>query len=189
MLCVTLAAWGEWARGFCWQLDFRTCTLMTRVGLGHGGALQEQTYRREGMTVSVDLIVYLRRSTMPTPEGWQQAIRDAGFHVELDTDIDLDKFSGFLPCKLRGAVSGFEYFAGRLSEAEADELGAPAGSDFAVTFVTHSYLREFACSVVAAGVLARASGGLLVDPQSGETFEAAEAVDWAAEQFSEAERG
>lgn len=126
---------------------------------------------------------------MSTPAGWQQAVRDAGFPVELDTDIDPDRFSGFLPCKLRGAVSGFEYFAARLSEVEAAEVGAPAGADFSVTLVTHSDLREFACSVAAAGALAWAGGGLLVDPQSGESFAAADALEWAAEQFAEAERG
>jgi hypothetical protein len=139
--------------------------------------------------MSVDLIVYLRRSSMPTPTAWQRAITDAGFPVEMDTDIDPDTFSGFLPCKLRGAVSGFEYFGGRLSPSDAAEVGAPPGSDFSVTLVTHSDLKEFACSAVAAGALAQASNGLLVDPQSGESFPAANAMAWASEQFTEAERG
>ena len=78
--------------------------------------------------MSVDLIVYLRRSAMPTPAAWQQAIRDGGFPVKMDTDIDPDTFSGFLPCELRGAVSGFEYFAAPLSDKKAVELGAPAGA-------------------------------------------------------------
>src|SRR5262249_9197589 len=113
-----------------------------------------------GVPVSVDLIVYLRRSAMPSPSGWQQAIAATGLPVELDADFDPDTFSGFLPCKLRGTVSGFEYFAGPISPTEASELGAPPGSDFSVTLVTHSDLRQFACSAVAAGALARESGGL-----------------------------
>lgn len=139
--------------------------------------------------MSVDLIVYLRRSVMPSPSVWQQAITATGLLVELDTDFDPDRFSGFLPCKLSGAMSGFEYFASPLSPDEAADVGAPPGSDFSVTLVTRSDLKEFACSAVAAGVLAQASGGLLVDPQSGESFPAAEAVAWAAEQFAKAERG
>ncbi len=139
--------------------------------------------------MSVDLIVYLRRSAMPSPSAWQQAIAAMGTPVELDHDFDPDTFSGFLPCKLRGAVAGFEYFAGPLSPTEAAEVGAPPGSDFSVTLVTHSDRKEFACSAVAAGALARVSGGLLVDPQSGESFPAANATAWAAEQFAEAERG
>ena len=139
--------------------------------------------------MSVDLIVYLRRSAMPSPSAWQRAIAATRLLVELDTDFDPDTFSGFLPCKLRGAQSGFEYFAGPLSPAEATESGAPPESDFLVTLVTHSDLREFACSAVAAGALAQASGGLLVDPQSGESFPAADAIGWAIQQFAEAERG
>jgi hypothetical protein len=139
--------------------------------------------------MSVDLIVYLRRSAMPSPSAWQQAIAATGLPVELDCDFNSDDFSGFLPCKLRGVASGFEYFAEKLSPAEANEVGAPPGSDFSVTLVTHSDLRELACSAVAAGALAQASGGLLVDPQSGESHTAADAAAWAAETFAEAERG
>jgi hypothetical protein len=139
--------------------------------------------------VSVDLIVYLRRSAMPSPSEWQQGIAGTGLPVELDCDFDPNTFSGFLPCKLRGAASGFEYFAGPLSVADATEVGAPPGSDFSVSLVTHSDLREFACSAVAAGALAQASGGLLVDPQSGESFSAAKAMAWAVGQFAEAEQG
>lgn len=139
--------------------------------------------------MSVDLIVYPRRSAMPTPTAWQRAISDAGFPVELDTDIDPDTFCGFLPCKLCGSPSGFEYFAGPMSPSEAADVDAPPGSDFSVTLVTYSDLKEIACSAVAAGTLARASGGLLVDPQSGESFSADDAMAWAEEQFAEAERG
>ena len=138
--------------------------------------------------MSVDLIVYLRRSAMLTPSAWQQAILNAGFPVELNADFDPDTASGFRPCQFRGAVSGFEYMASQLSPSDAAEVGAPPGSDFSVTLVTHSDLKEFVCSAVAAGALAQASGGLLVDPQSGESFPAAEAMAWAVEQFAEAER-
>lgn len=52
-----------------------------------------------------------------------------------------------------------------MSPVEASDLSAPPGP--AVTLVTRSDLREFACSSVAAGALARASGGLPVDPSVG----------------------
>lgn len=138
--------------------------------------------------MSVDLIVYLRRSAMPAPSAWQRAIHAAGFPIDLDANFDPDTASGFRPCKYRGVASGFEYHASRLSPAEVVELGAPSGSDFSVTFVTHSDLCEFACSAVAAGVLTQASSGLLVDPQSGESIPADDAIKWAAEQFAVAER-
>lgn len=138
--------------------------------------------------MSVDLIVYLKHSAMPTPTGWQKAIHDAGFPIEIDTDIDSDTFSGFLPCKYRGALSGFEYYANRMSEAESAEVGAPPGANFSITLVTHSDLREFSCSAVAAAMLAKCSGGLLFDPQSGESITSEDAVNWAKEQLLDAER-
>ena len=139
--------------------------------------------------MSVDLIVYLRRRAMPTPAAWQQAIINAGFPVEMDIDFEPDTFSGFLPCKLHGEQFGFEYFAAPLSDAQRAEVNAPAGSDFSVTLATHSDLREFACSVAASSALAQVSGGLLVDPQSGDSFPASDVAAWASEQFAEAERG
>lgn len=139
--------------------------------------------------MSVDLIIYLRRSAMPTPSAWQQAIARMGMPVEIDFEFDPDTFSGFLPCKLRGAASGFEYFASPLTPAEAAEVGAPSWADFSVILVTHSDLKEFACSVTAAAALAKASDGLLVDPQSGDSFQAIDVADWAAEQFAAAEAG
>ena len=138
--------------------------------------------------MSVELIVYFRRSAMPSPSVWRQAILASGLPVELDDDFDPDTFSGFLPCNLDGKASGFEYFAGPLSPQEAVDAGAPAGSDFSVTLVTHSDLKEFSCAAIAAGALALSSGGLLIDPQSGESFQAADAMTWAVEQFAEAKR-
>lgn len=137
--------------------------------------------------MSVDLIVYLRRSSMPTPARWQQAVHDAGFPVELDTDFDAETFSGFIPCKFRGADAGFEYFSAVVSEQERAESGAPPGADFAVTLATHSDLREFASSLVAAGALCHVSGGLLVDPQSGESCSPEQVLAWVGEQLSDLE--
>jgi hypothetical protein len=137
--------------------------------------------------VSVDLIVYLRRAAMPTPSQWQQAIRDARFQVDLDTDFDVDTFSGFLPCKFRGADSGFEYFSEMVAEEDRVETELPPGTDFAVTLVTHSDLSEFATSLLAAGALCHASGGVLVDPQSGEGCASEQVLAWVAEVLSELE--
>jgi hypothetical protein len=137
--------------------------------------------------VSIDLIVYLRRAAMPTPEQWQQAIRAAGFPVDLDTDFEVDTFTGFLPCKFRGADTGFEYFSEEVKEQDRVEAGLPPGTDFAVTLVTHSDLGEFATSLLAAGALCHASSGLLVDPQLGESCASEQVLAWVAEVLSELE--
>jgi hypothetical protein len=141
----------------------------------------------EGGSVSVDLIVYLPRASMPAPERWANAIRDAGFPVELDADFDPDTATGFRPCRFRGVQSGFEYYSSRLSEQERRELGAPPGCNFSVALTTHADLREFATSLIAASVLCHVSGGLLVDPQSGEQLPAPGVLAWAREQLASLE--
>lgn len=135
--------------------------------------------------MSVELIVYLERSAMPTPDRWRQAISDAGFPLELDADFDVDTQQGFLPCQFRGADAGFEYFSHQVDEQERRDDGVPQDADFAVTLVTHSDLRELASSIVAAGVLCHESGGLLVDPQSEESCSSERAMAWIKEQMTD----
>lgn len=90
-----------------------------------------KTINQRGVEVmSIDLIVYLRRSAMPTPDQWQQAIRKAGFPVELDTDFDVDTMSGFLPCQFRGVTSGFEYWSDSVTEQEQVGIQAPLCCNF-----------------------------------------------------------
>jgi len=121
---------------------------------------------------------------MRAPAKWREAIRVAGFLVDIDTDFDVDVFSGFLPCKYEGNLVGFEYCASRLDAKDAHEMGA-AGSDLVVTFTTHADLRECASSLAAASVLCQVSGGILIDPQSGESFVGAAAVEWAKRELAE----
>jgi hypothetical protein len=134
--------------------------------------------------VSIALNVYLARAAMPAPEGCAEAIRDAGFPVDLDTDFDPDTATGFRPCLFRGVPSGFEDFSSRVNDHERKEIGAPANCDFSVTLVTFSDLREFATALIAASVLCRLSGGLLVDPQAGERYPSSDVLAWAREQLA-----
>lgn len=135
--------------------------------------------------MSVDLQVFLRRSAMPTPRAWLNAIVDHGFKVELDTDFDVETFTGFLPCKYAGEDAGFEYYSHRLSKTDRAELDLLESYDFAVTFVTHSDLREFVSSLICAGVLCKVSDGTLLDPQSGESYTAENVLEFVLSQIAE----
>jgi hypothetical protein len=105
------------------------------------------------VAVSVDLMVYMPRASMPTPVRWAKAIADAGFPVELESDFDPFTATGFRPCRFRGVLSGFEYYCRRVSEAEQRDLELPSKYDLYVNLVTHSDLREFATSLISACVL------------------------------------
>jgi hypothetical protein len=135
--------------------------------------------------MSVELMVYLPRQSMPVPRNWASAIVEAGFPAELDLHFDVDEFSGFLPCRYAGGDAGFEYTSGPIEFV--DELELPDDFDFSVSFATHSDLRELASSIVAAGVLCSLSGGILVDPQADMTVAAEDAVAWVREQLEELE--
>lgn len=135
--------------------------------------------------MSIDLTVYMVRTEMPSPSEWAEAIVDAGFPAELDAELDVDEFSGFLPCRYAGADAGFEYSSGPIEFV--DELELPSDFDFSVTFTTHSSMRELASSVVSAAVLCSLCGGILVDPQGDVAVAADGAIAWAREQLEEIE--
>jgi hypothetical protein len=137
--------------------------------------------------MSFDLIVYLRRSAMPTSSAWKLAILKAGFPLEFQDDFDVEGTSGFVPCLYQGLLSGFEYYASSLTPEEAADLAAPMGADFSVTVSCGADQREFACSAVAAGVLANLCDGLLIDPQLGQSFQASDALNWARQQLTRLE--
>jgi hypothetical protein len=135
--------------------------------------------------MSVEFTVYMRHTEMPDPLDWATAITDAGFPAELDSEFDVDAFSGFLPCRYAGADAGFEYNSGPIEFV--DELTLPDDFDFSVTFVTHSDTRELASSIASAAVLCSLSRGVLVDPQADVAVSASDAIVWAREQLQEVE--
>jgi len=134
------------------------------------------------------MIVHLSRARMPSPPAWQNAIRAAGFSVEIDTDFDVDEFSGFLPCTVEGREAGFEYYASPWAPLDAtfdeEPEEVPPGTDFFVTLATSSSPREFAASIAASSVLCRMSGGQLTDPQAGKSWSGDAALDWAKTEFA-----
>ena len=130
--------------------------------------------------MSYDLLVYLTRARMPTPAAWQDAIAAANFPVLIDQDFDPDTFTGFLPCKYKGTISGFEYYPAGLSVDDAKNLDV-SGADFSATFIAHEGHNEMQTALCAASALCVSSNGVLVDPQSGKNYPASDAVTWAAD--------
>ncbi|KRG63764.1 hypothetical protein ABB26_11205 [Stenotrophomonas humi] len=137
--------------------------------------------------MSYDLIVYLKRNVMPSPEAWRAAIVEAGFPVALDSEFDMDTFSGFLPCPVRGEISGFEYYASNVSSEDVEEMQLAPGTDFSVQFCIGSRPLELVSAIAASSVLAAMTGGSLDDPQTGESVLADSAIGWARHQLAQAE--
>jgi hypothetical protein len=134
--------------------------------------------------MSYDLNVYLSRERMPTPEDWRSAITRAGFPALLDTEFDIDGFSGFLPCPVNGETSGFEYYPLNLME-DAEDPEAPVEFDFSIMFSIGTGRLERISALAAASVLASLTGGRLEDPQSDESHAGEDAVLWARPKIAE----
>jgi hypothetical protein len=115
--------------------------------------------------MSVEVIVYVCDSELPSRDEWQRAIDGEGIDLQLD-EFSPREHTGFLPAKLDGQDCGFEYFFEPVNEAEAEEVLAEIGGrDRRVAFVCHSSQIEGRAAMLAAAVLTKLADGVFLDPQ------------------------
>jgi hypothetical protein len=128
--------------------------------------------------MSVDIHVILKKSNLPSPGRWQQAIAESGFPLQIDTDFDPEEFFGFLPCRYRDEEAGFEYSFEPLPEDFLDEedMKRVGDRDCLVTFSTYSSMDDFIASTIASCVLCQISDGLLLDEDADDLFLSADAA-------------
>lgn len=119
--------------------------------------------------MSVELCVYLHDRDLPSRDAWQTAISAAGIDLQLD-DFAPREHTGFLPAKLNGQNSGFEYYFQPVAANERDDVLAEIGDrDRVVLFVTHASEIEGRSAMLAAAVLTELVDGVFLDPQ-GDVF-------------------
>lgn len=121
---------------------------------------------------------------MLTQSQWQDAITEANFRVQLDHDFDIDTFTGFLPCRLDGELTGFEYYPSQLSAVDVRQLDLPAATNFCVALRIGGRPSELVSALAASSALASASGGTLVDPQEDERYASQDVIKWARDQIA-----
>jgi hypothetical protein len=131
--------------------------------------------------MSVEMSLFLKRSRLAAPADWARAIRSSGFNADLDGAFDPETFTGFLPCRYRGADAGFEYSCHPVDPTELpDHVTVRLGDrDTMVSFVTHTDLCELAAAQIAGGVLCAISDGLLWETEADELVDSAKALEWA----------
>jgi hypothetical protein len=131
--------------------------------------------------MSVEMVVFLSGERMISPQQWQEAIRETGFELELDTNFDLKEMNGFLPCRYKGQECGFEFGLITVADAEptADVLQQIGARDTAASFITHSDFRDLMASVIASGVLCARTEGVLYDTEADEFTAWPEAIAWS----------
>ena len=133
--------------------------------------------------MSISRTVYLQRSRVLAPKEWADAIRAAGFAMDMDSDFEVESFSGYLPCTYEGKPAGFEYLFADLAEIEFDDEARSAigDRDIGISFVTHSDMLELVTAVVAAAVLCAKADGVVHDEDAGEFIAADDSIANAKE--------
>lgn len=115
---------------------------------------------------------------------WQQAIDAEGFGLRLSAGRSFEALRGFLPAQWSGREAGFE--CGHDSTAELHEYYG-GDVDFghvwscALTFGWGSDMLACLGAYMAAAAYARATDGIVFDPQDSRIFTAQEAADAARE--------
>ena len=93
--------------------------------------------------MAVSVSVFLSCARLPTAHEWQRALDAAGLPLQLDTDVNLHDFMGFLPVSYRGQASGFEFFLQRDAPCpDTDPRFCTDSLDACVTLVTRSPLER-----------------------------------------------
>jgi hypothetical protein len=125
--------------------------------------------------------VFLYRDRLPTAEDWARAIREAGFYVEMSTEVDPRSHSGYLPCP--DERTGFEYYLESFTQP-TPEIGAAGAKaigqrDTVVTLRFSGRSVDRSAAVAAAATLAAMTDGVLFDSELGHFIASEEALAWA----------
>lgn len=110
---------------------------------------------------------------------WQRAVDQVGYPVRFAPDVQFETMRGFVPATLNGKDAGFECYHDKAAEM-MDHYGREYFPDrwaYALGFRWRGDLTEFQAAWMTATAYARATSGIIFDPEAGRTYSAAEAAD------------
>lgn len=134
--------------------------------------------------MSRDIGIYIVKKKFPSTRLLRDSIINAGFPCVLDDEFDPLTFSGFLPCHVNGAISGFEYYVHEVDDDEVNEINATFEPDLAIVLSTGRYELEWFSALATASCIASLAEGLVVDYSTGNQYFADDAVKWAKTEAS-----
>ena len=110
---------------------------------------------------------------------WQRAISCEGFPLLLEGDGDLASISGFLPASLEQKQTGFECYHIKPQELVDNCHGVQFDREwkYVLELVWGGDFTEMQAATMAATAYARATGGVVFDPQAGQFLTASEAFE------------
>lgn len=127
--------------------------------------------------MSVELMVLSDRR-LSSMSDWQRAIDTEGLHLALPADISIEMLSGFLPVRSNDTGTGFECDYFDVQEILADYPDVNFGRSWRCCLVVRWNGDGDAClaASIAAAAYAKASEGIVFDPQDGVVMSAQEAL-------------
>ena len=120
--------------------------------------------------MSMELHV-LSDQRLPWIDLWQRSIDSEGFALRLSTDASIEALRGYLPALLSEQKCGFECYhddARDLMDAYGGTVEFARTWEYALSFRWGGNLREAAAAYMAALAYARATNGVIFDPQEGQ---------------------
>jgi hypothetical protein len=118
--------------------------------------------------MSMELMV-LSDNRLPSIAIWQQAISTEGLRVTLLTEFSIDRLDGFVPVRSNDIMTGFECYHCDAREIFEQYPGVGFGRSWSDGFIFRwgGDLEECLAAYAAAAAYAKASDGILFDPQGG----------------------
>jgi hypothetical protein len=118
--------------------------------------------------MSVELLVVLAAAKAPDWSSWNQALWDARAPASLSRSEDLKRFTGFLPVRVQGRATGFDFI-----NASATDVGVqypvlaqvPFANPVVYSLSYGGHPEECAAAFLAASVLVARFDGIAFDPQ------------------------
>lgn len=120
--------------------------------------------------MSIELLIVLAASKAPDWSSWNRALWDTRAPASLSRSEDLKSFSGFLPVRVQGRATGFEF----LTESATDVVArypalaqVPLADPVVYSLSYGGHAEECAAAFLSASVLVSRFNGIAFDPQQG----------------------
>lgn len=124
-------------------------------------------------------ICVLSEAELDSISDWQRAIDVEGLILHLSGDLSLKEVSGYLPANLRDERTGFECYhvdAREMIETY-DNVQFGRAWKYALVLVWGGNLTEMRAAWMAGAAYARATSGIVFDPQASRLFTPSEALE------------
>lgn len=134
--------------------------------------------------MSVISLLIIEPDRLPTLASLQDAANEAGEAVDFFESADLTTHTGFLPMRVAGRETGFEYYFEVIPEGALPPEATRFGSHHIVTR-TGSDFEEGRAAVAFLRVAARLTGGAYICPDDGVIVPPDEVQAYLTEQIAE----